>query len=113
MKLILINENILSNPCSGFCEVCSNFAEYILKDLKYSLLKCVMLKTPIPVKFPLAALAPFCGDEGGGRNRQLFRESDRSFCISLCSWHSVSSLVKLQQNLPEFFKARKRPQVLV
>lgn len=72
MESILMIKYILNNQCSGFCGVCSDFAEYILRDFEYTSLMHIILKTPIPVKFLLAALAPFYGDEGGRRNRRLF-----------------------------------------
>lgn len=80
MKSVLIIENILNNSCFVFREVCSNFAEYILRDFKYTLLKHVMLKTPIPVKFLLVALVPFCKDEGGRRNKTISRKQQKLLC---------------------------------
>lgn len=67
-------ENILNKPRSGLCGVCSDFAEYVLRDFEYTSLMHIVLKTTTPVKFLLAALAPLYRDEGG--RRKNYFESD-------------------------------------
>lgn len=54
---------------------------YGTSDILY--LKHVMLKTSVPVKFLLTALASFCKDKGG---------RTENFYISFCTLHPVSPL---------------------
>lgn len=65
-----------------------------------------MLKTPVPVKFLLTALASFCKDEGG-RIENCFKKLTETFTSAFVLGFCIPS-VKLQQNLLEFFLSIKR-----